>query len=85
MRRTLAVAVTMVAALSLSPADASEEPVSRAIKNACNSDAKRLCPNDKLGSSSLRYCMEANGRRLSRTCVRALEDEGVVPRGYLRG
>lgn len=69
----------------MASANASEEAVSRAIKNACNSDAKRLCPNNKLGSSSLRYCMEANGRRLSRTCVRALEDEGVVPRGYFRG
>lgn len=84
MRRILAVAIA-VAALSMASANASEEPVSRAIKNACNSDAKRLCPNNKLGSSSLRYCMEANGRRLSRTCVRALEDEGVVPRGYFRG
>ncbi len=83
MRRTITIAIA-AAALSSSIALASEEAVSRVVRNACNSDAKKLCPNDKIGTSSLRYCMEANGRRLSRSCVRALEDEGVVPRGYFR-
>lgn len=63
---------------------ASADDVSRKVRNACNTDAKRLCPNNKFGSSELRYCMEANGRRLSRPCVQALEDDGIVPRGYFK-
>ena len=53
------------------------------VKNACNADARRLCPQYKLDSSELRYCMESRGRSLSHGCVRALEDEGVISRGTL--
>lgn len=54
------------------------------VQNACSGDARRLCPKQKLGSSEMRYCMEANAQRLSRGCVKALEDDGIVPRGMLR-
>lgn len=53
------------------------------VRNACNADARRLCPQYKLDSSELRYCMESRGRSLSHGCVRALEDEGIISRGTL--
>lgn len=72
------------ATLFVSSQVASADDASKKVRNACNTDAKRLCPNNKFGSSELRYCMEANGRRLSRPCVQALEDDGIVPRGYFK-
>lgn len=53
------------------------------VKNACNADARRLCPQYKLDSSELRYCMESRGRSLSHGCISALEDAGIVSRGTL--
>ena len=76
-----ALAVTTMATLAASSADAAS---SRRVRNACSSDAKRLCPREKPDSAEMHYCMEAKGRMLSRNCVRALEDEGVVPRGYFK-
>jgi hypothetical protein len=61
------------------PADAA---FSRKVRISCTADAKRLCPTSKLGSPEMEYCMEAKGKYLSRECKRALEDDGVIPRGY---
>lgn len=77
-------AILALACLAASAAVASADDVSKKVRNACTSDVKRLCPKDKFGSESLRYCMEANGRKISRPCVQALEDDGVVPRGYFK-
>jgi hypothetical protein len=63
---------------------ASAESYSSRVRNACTGDAQRLCPKQKLGSSEMRYCMEARARSLSSGCVRALEDDGQIPRGFLR-
>lgn len=71
----------MIAAL---PFDTAEATSSKKVRRACAGDAKRLCPRNKFDSPELRYCMEAKARNLSSTCVRALEDDGVVPRGMLR-
>jgi hypothetical protein len=68
-------------AVVLTPSAHAEES-SRRVRNACQGDAKRLCPRDKPDSPAMRYCMEAKGRQLSRGCIRALEDDGVIPRGY---
>ena len=65
--------------LAATPADA--EPTRRVTK-ACTADAKRLCPREKPNSAEMEYCMEAKGKQLSRNCIRALEDEGTIPRGY---
>jgi hypothetical protein len=75
---TLAFSTLAALAISSSPADA----VSRKVRVACAADAKRLCPNTKAGSPELDYCMEAKGRYLSRECKRALEDDGIIPKGY---
>ncbi len=74
----LLAAASMAAALT--PA-AAETP--RAVRKACTSDAKRLCPREKADSPEMNYCMEAKAKQFSRNCVRALEDAGMVPRGYL--
>lgn len=66
------------------PVDTAEATTSKKVRRACAADAKRLCPRNKFESPELRYCMEAKARNLSSGCVRALEDDGVVPRGMLR-
>lgn len=67
-------------ALSLAPARA-ETP--RAVRKACTSDAHRFCPREKADTPAMHYCMEAKAKQFSRGCIRALEDAGMVPRGYL--
>ena len=71
-------AVAMFAMLAVAPVEAE----SRRVERACAGDVRRLCPRDKKDSPSLRYCMEAKARALSRNCIRALEDSGEIPRGY---
>jgi hypothetical protein len=73
-----ALSTLAVLAASTTPADA----VSRKVRIACTADAKRLCPSAKAGSPELDYCMEAKGKYLSRECKRALEDDGIIPKGY---
>lgn len=84
-RRSLAALLTLALVAGTASQVVAAEDVSKKVRNACTTDVKRLCPNNKFGSEGLRYCMEANGKRLSRTCVQALEDDGVIPRGYLKG
>lgn len=77
---SLIVAMIGTAMASTVPAHAGED--SAKVRRACSGDAKRLCPTTKHGSEEQRYCMEAKQSYLSRGCGRALEDEGVAPRGY---
>ncbi len=83
-RRVLSAALVAFATLSAGLTAASAEPSSRRVRMACSGDAQRLCPREKKDSPEMRYCMEAKGRQLSRSCVRALEDDGIVPRGYFK-
>lgn len=69
----------LTAASTLAPAGAQE---SRAVRKACTADVHRLCPREKPDTPEMRYCVEAKGRQLSRNCIRALEDDGTIPRGY---
>jgi hypothetical protein len=61
--------------------DASAKAYPRNVRAACAGDARRLCPQHKLGSPDMGRCMESNGLSLSYRCLRALEIAGVVPRG----
>ena len=83
--RALGAALLFGAALITGQTAAEAESSSRRVRQACSSDAQRLCPREKKDSAEMRYCMEAKGRQLSRNCVRALEDDGIVPRGYFKG
>lgn len=71
-----------LAALALPSAEASA--YSKKVENACKSDYRTHCPTYKEGTSALRNCMSLAGRRgnLSRRCVNALTDAGLVPRKY---
>jgi hypothetical protein len=57
---------------------------SKKVENACKSDYRTHCPAYKEGSSALRNCMSLAGRRgnLSKRCIDALTDAGMVPRKY---
>lgn len=55
--------------------------VSQRVKSMCTPDAERLCPQHPLGSEQMRYCMEAKFSNISRDCVKALEDDGLVSPG----
>ena len=83
-RRAVSATLVAFAALIAAQTSASAESSSRRVRVACSGDAQRLCPREKKDSAEMRYCMEAKGRQLSRNCVRALEDDGVVPRGYFK-
>jgi hypothetical protein len=84
--RGAVLATLLLAAAATAPSTAhAQEGYSRAVRVACSADATRLCPAYKLGSNDMRVCMEAKARLLSRGCVRALEDAGMVPRNMLRG
>jgi hypothetical protein len=82
--RALAASAVLCAGVLAFTGSAEAEPSSRRVRLACTGDAQRLCPREKKDSAEMRYCMEAKGRQLSRGCVRALEDDGVVPRGYFK-
>jgi hypothetical protein len=83
----LATALTLGVLLGLAvPAtDAlAKRSVPDSVKVACSGDYKRFCRSYKVGTTKLDRCMRANGKRLSSVCVRALVDNGMVPRSLLR-
>jgi hypothetical protein len=82
--RAIVASAMLTASLLAATSSAQAESSSRRVRQACSGDAQRLCPREKKDSPEMRYCMEAKGRQLSRGCVRALEDDGVVPRGYFK-
>ncbi|MCH9808593.1 MAG: hypothetical protein K0U74_12755 [Alphaproteobacteria bacterium] len=63
---------------------AAKRSVPDAVKVACSGDYKRFCKGYTIGTAKLNSCMRAKGKRLSRVCVRALVDHGMVPRHLLR-
>jgi hypothetical protein len=82
--RVLAASAMLAASLLASTNSVQAETSSRRVRLACTGDAQRLCPREKKDSAEMRYCMEAKGRQLSRGCIKALEDDGVIPRGYFK-
>lgn len=82
-RALLALALpAAVVAFAAFPAEAAT--YGKKVENACKSDYKTHCPAYKEGTAALRNCMSLAGRRgnLSRGCVNALTDAGMVPRKY---
>lgn len=73
-------AAVMVSAGAAAPAMA----VSAKVKKACAGDYKRLCPSYKVGSASLRACMEAKQGEITSKCVQALIDSGEVNKSARR-
>lgn len=60
------------------------EAVSAKVRKSCAGDYKRLCPGYKVGSASLRACMESKYREISSGCMNALIDSGEVDRARSR-
>lgn len=82
--RACALVALPVALAVLAPLPADAGAYSKKVETACKSDYKAHCPAYKEGTSALRNCMSLAGRRgnLSRRCVNALTDAGLVPRKY---
>ena len=51
---------------------------SKAVQQHCRADYKKYCGDYGLETTALRSCMNRNGKKLSRNCVRALVRDGHV-------
>lgn len=80
--RRRAAAVLCAAAL-LGIAAPGAEAYSARVNAACENDYYRFCSAYAVGSSSLNACMEASRKSLTKRCIDALIDAGLVPRKYL--
>lgn len=54
------------------------------VEDRCRDDYFRLCPTYPLHSASLRLCMESKHKQITRPCINALIDEGLVDRRRLK-
>lgn len=78
----LAVAIASVAgavAGSASVASAYDDKVEK----DCADDYLAYCSKHAPESAETRYCMEAHHDKLTRQCVKALVEAGMVPKKYL--
>ena len=50
------------------------------VRSACAGDYHRYCPAYPVGSTKLRSCMRAVGKRLTPSCLDALVDAGEISR-----
>ena len=66
------------AALALATPAAADTNYSKAVQQNCNADYKTHCGEYGLESNALRDCMDRNGGKLSKACVKALVDDGQV-------
>ncbi len=71
---TATVFLTTMFAAWTAPADA----VPRAVKRACKSDYKRICPHYRAGTAKMRSCMRANVGQISPRCYDKLVDYGYA-------
>jgi hypothetical protein len=53
------------------------------VNAACENDYYRFCSAYAVGSTSLNACMEASRKSLTKRCIDALVEAGLVPRKYL--
>lgn len=84
--RTLSrgVAIAALFGLGLTAFDGSAFAHSKRVQNACRTDYHKFCPGYKVGSASLRECMQSAGMNISLGCRRALAAEGEIPAKYAR-
>jgi hypothetical protein len=77
---------TTVAAAMLALLTVEATAYSKKVENACRGDYNTHCPAYKEGSAALRQCITLAGKRgnLSKRCLDALTDAGMVPRKYLK-
>lgn len=78
----LKVAAGVLAALAVSVTGAQALP--KKVKDMCGLDYQDFCSQYHPDSAAARSCFESNRRSLTKDCVRALIDAGMVPARYLR-
>lgn len=83
-RRVTTTLAATLAAMLVAAASTDAFAYSSGVRNACADDYFRFCPHYPEGSAKLRGCMRAHGRSLSKGCVRALVDAGLVPKKDLK-
>jgi hypothetical protein len=69
---------TLVIGATLFAVASSAFAYSGAVKGACRADYKRFCGVHAVDDPGLRRCMDKAGRSLSRSCVVALVNSGMV-------
>ena len=69
---------TLVIGATLFAVASSAFAYSGAVKGACRADYKRFCGVHAVDDPGLRRCMDKAGRSLSRSCVAALVNSGMV-------
>lgn len=69
---------TLVIGATLFAVASSAFAYSGAVKGACRADYKRFCGVHAVDDPGLRKCMDKAGRSLSRSCVVALVNSGMV-------
>lgn len=70
----------IVVLITIQPAFA----VDPAVKRACKKDYFSFCSKHAVGTPAVRKCFRVNGHRLSKRCVKALNNAGMVPRSLRR-
>lgn len=76
--------VALTAALMVAAFATSASAYSDRIQASCKEDYLSFCSEHPVGSTTMRRCMEANGKHLSRRCINALVDAGEIPRKFKR-
>jgi hypothetical protein len=57
---------------------------SKAVQSHCQADYKKYCGDYGLETKGLRSCMDRNGKRLAKSCVRALVQSGETTQAYVK-
>lgn len=77
-----ALALTLIGGLAASSGAAVAQDAR--VRSACSGDYHRYCPSYPVGSTQLRSCMRAVGKRLTPQCVDALVAAGEISRKQAR-
>lgn len=77
-------AITLFAAATILGSITPAEAIPRAVRSACKSDYKRICPRYRVGSSKMRSCMRSNVGQISSRCYQKLLDYGYADRNRSR-
>jgi hypothetical protein len=77
-KRILAVTIGLGALVAAGDVSA----YSKRVNSACKSDFYKFCPSYKPDSPQLRECMRSAGGNISRRCIDALADAGIISRKY---
>lgn len=71
-----------VAIAALTAASTGPFAYSARVTSSCKGDFYHFCPSYKVGSSQLTACMRSAGGNVSRRCVDALADSGIIAHKY---